>query len=69
MMWRVRRACATAKPAKSLIYITRAKGALDYEPFGRTRSKEFTTRVAAAMNRVNPRKVRDPHGPAKASWF
>jgi hypothetical protein len=50
-------------------YITRAEGALDHEPFGRTRSKEFATRVAATMNRVNPRKLRDPHGPTKAGWF
>jgi hypothetical protein len=50
-------------------YITRAEGALDHEPFGRTRSNEFAARVAAAMNRTNPRKLRDPHGPPKARWF
>ena len=50
-------------------YITRADGALDHEPFGRTRSKEFAMRVAAMMNRVDPRKLRDPHGPVKAGWF
>jgi len=50
-------------------YITRAEGALDHEPFGRTRSKEFATRVAATMNRADPRKLRDPHGPVRAGWF
>ena len=50
-------------------YLTRAEGALDHQPFARTRSKDLATRVADAMNRVNPRKLRDPHGPPKAGWF
>ena len=50
-------------------YLTRAEGALDHEPFGRTRSKAFAVRVAEALNRVNPRKLRNPYGPPKAGWF
>lgn len=36
-------------------YLTRAEGALDHEPLGRTRSKAFATRVVEALNRVNSR--------------
>jgi hypothetical protein len=50
-------------------YLTRAEGALDHYSFGRTRSKAFAERVATALNRANPRKLRDPHGPPKARWF
>ena len=50
-------------------YLTRADGALDHEPFARTRSKALAVRVADVMNRANPRKLRDPHGPSKAGWF
>jgi hypothetical protein len=50
-------------------YLTRAEGALDHDSFGRTRSKAFAERVVEALNRVNPRKLRDLHGPPKARWF
>jgi hypothetical protein len=50
-------------------YLTRAEGALDHEPLGRTRSKAFAKRVVEALNRVNPRKLRNPYGPPKARWF
>ena len=50
-------------------HLTRAEGALDHEPFGRTRSKAFAERVVEALNRVNPRKLRNPYGPPKARWF
>jgi hypothetical protein len=50
-------------------YITRAEGALDHSPFARTRSEPLAVRVADAMNRAKPRKLRDPHGPPKAGWF
>jgi len=50
-------------------YLTRAEGALDHDSFGRTRSEAFAGRVVDALNRVNPRKLRDPYGPAKARWF
>jgi hypothetical protein len=50
-------------------YLTRSEGALDHEPFGRTRSKAFAERVVEALNRVNPRKLRNPYGPPKARWF
>jgi hypothetical protein len=50
-------------------YVRRAEGALDHEPFGRTRSTAFALRVAEVMNRANPRKLRDPYAPPKAGWF
>ena len=50
-------------------YLTRAEGALDHDSFGRTRSKAFADRVVEALNRANPRKLRNPHGPPKARWF
>ena len=50
-------------------YLTRAEGALDHDSFGRTRSRAFAERVAEALNRANPRKLRDPYGPPKAGWF
>ena len=50
-------------------YLTRAEGALDHDSFGRTRSKDFAERVVDALNRANPRKLRNPHGPPKARWF
>jgi hypothetical protein len=50
-------------------YITRAEGALDHEQMGRTRSKVLAVRAAWAMNRADPRTLRDPHGPPKAGWF
>jgi hypothetical protein len=50
-------------------YLTRAEGALDHDSFGRTRSEAFARRVVDALNRANPRKLRDPHAPPKAGWF
>jgi hypothetical protein len=50
-------------------YLTRAEGALDHESFGRTGSKAFAGRVTDALNRVDPRKLRNPYGPPKARWF
>jgi hypothetical protein len=50
-------------------YLTRAEGALDHDSFGRTRSKAFAERVVEALNRVDPRKLRNPYGPPKARWF
>ena len=50
-------------------YMTRAEGALDHDYFGRTRSEAFARRVVDALNRANPRKLRNPYGPPKARWF
>jgi hypothetical protein len=50
-------------------YLTRAEGALDHDSFGRTRSEAFASRVLDALNRANPRKLRNPHAPPKAGWF
>jgi hypothetical protein len=50
-------------------YLTHAEGALNHNSFGRTRSRAFAERVVEALNRVNPRKLRNPYGPPKARWF
>ena len=56
-------------PSAGWHYLWRAEGALDHYSFGRTRSSAFAERVVAALNRANPRKLRNPHGPPKARWF
>jgi hypothetical protein len=50
-------------------YLLRAEGALDHESFARTRSETLAGRAVDALNRANPRKLRDAHGPQKAGWF
>ena len=50
-------------------YLLRAEGALDHESFARTRSETLAKRAVEALNRDNPRRLRDPHGPTKAGWF
>jgi hypothetical protein len=59
----------TTPPPDGWHYLMRAEGALDHDSFGRTRSKAFADRVVEALNRANPRKLRDPHRPPKAGWF
>jgi hypothetical protein len=46
-----------------------AEGALNHEPFARTRSEALARRAVDALNRAHPRKLRDPLGPPKAGWF
>jgi hypothetical protein len=50
-------------------YLSRAEGALDHGYFARTKSEQLARRVAEALNRDDPRRLRDPHGPPKMRWF
>jgi hypothetical protein len=50
-------------------YLLRAEGALDHGSFARTRSGTLARRAVEALNRDNPRRLRNPHGPTKAGWF
>jgi hypothetical protein len=50
-------------------YLLRAEGALDHDSFARTKSESLARRAVEALNRDNPRRLRDPHGPPKAGWF
>jgi hypothetical protein len=51
-------------------YLLRAEGALDQDSFARTKSDVLATRLVEALNRADPRKLRDPYGPSKfPGWF
>ena len=50
-------------------YLLRSEGAVDHSSFARTRSETFAERVVDALNRANPRLLRNPNGPQNAGWF